>query len=91
MMFQEVENHMVMDDMHNEHDVSDDVIPRFDGPGYISLETGVFVRQEDAFDYALEQCFEIVPACVHELRWAEEFREMLVEWFYSNGNWVKEE
>lgn len=91
MMFQEVENHMVMDEMHKEHDVSDDVIPRFDGPGYISLETGVFVRQEDAFGYAIEQCIESFSPSVNKVDWTIEFREMLVEWFYSNGNWVKEE
>lgn len=59
-----------------------------DGPGYKEIITDVFVREEDAFDYALEQCFEIVPAGVHELRWTEDFREMLVDWFYL-GNWIK--
>ena len=52
-------------------------------PGYTDFLTGTFVAEEDAFDYALERC----------LRGTEEdqkeFREMLVEWFYSN--WKKED
>lgn len=58
--------------------------------GYTQMGTGVFVHEEDAFDYALEQCFEVVPNFVHRLEWTEEFKEMLVEWFYS-GNWIKED
>jgi len=57
-------------------------------PGYKEIGTGTFVPEEDAFDYALEQCLEAVPAGIREAKWADEFREMLAEWFYSN--WVKE-
>lgn len=58
-------------------------------PGYREMGTGVFVPEEDAFGYALEHCFEMVPAGIELLKWTQEFKEMLVEWFYS-GNWVKE-
>lgn len=56
--------------------------------GYEELTEGIFVNEEDAFDYALENCLEIIPAGVRGLKWTQEFREMLVEWFYS-GNWIK--
>lgn len=59
-------------------------------PGYRECTAGTFVPEEEAFDYALERCFEVVPNFVRRLKWTEEFREMLVEWFYS-GNWVEEE
>lgn len=58
--------------------------------GYRDIFSGTFVADEDAFDYALEQCLEDVPAGIRELKWTQEFREMLVEWFYS-GNWIKED
>lgn len=54
--------------------------------GYLGLgpENGAFVPEEKAYSYAIERC----------LRGTEndqkEFREMLVEWFYS-GNWIKED
>lgn len=60
------------------------------GPGYKEMGTGNFVPEESAFDYAIEQCAETVPQEFHKIRWTQEFKEMLVEWFYS-GNWIKEE
>lgn len=54
--------------------------------GYLGFgtEENNFVPEETAYEYALNRC----------LRGSEEdqkeFREMLVEWFYS-GNWVKED
>lgn len=56
--------------------------------GYEELTTGVFVSEEDAFDYAIEQCLEVIPEGIHNLKWIEEFKESMVEWFYS-GNWIK--
>ena len=50
----------------------------------------MFVPEEDAFEYALEQCVETVPDSFFGIRWTEEFKEMLVEWFYS-GHWISEE
>lgn len=47
-------------------------------------EEGNVVEESSAYEYALERCL----AGTTEDR--EEFRGMLVEWFYS-GNWVEEE
>lgn len=60
------------------------------GPGFREMGTGNFVPEESAFDYALENCLEIIPVGVRGLKWTQEFKEMLVEWFYS-GNWIKED
>lgn len=48
----------------------------------IGLEEGIHVNEEDAYSYALERCTKGTPEDI------KEFREMLVEWYYS-GNWVK--
>lgn len=54
------------------------------GNGYrgIGPEQGICVKAEDAYSYAFSRCLNGPDN--------EEFREMLVEWFYS-GNWIKEE
>ena len=51
--------------------------------GYHELGTNVFVPEDEAYEYAFDQCMN----GSEELQ--KEFKEMLVEWFYS-GNWVKE-
>lgn len=63
---------------------------KLNGPGHEEIGTGVFVSDEDAFDYALEKCFEVVPNFVHRLKWTQEFKDMLVDWFYSD-NWIKKD
>lgn len=45
-------------------------------------EEGRIVEEEQAFDYALERSLHGTEDD------REEFREMLVEWFYS-GNWIE--
>lgn len=50
----------------------------------IGAEHGTFVDDGQAYDYALERCLNGTQ------KDQEEFREMLVEWFYS-GNWIKKE
>lgn len=50
----------------------------------ILSEEGNVIEEEQAFEYALERCLK------GTLEDQKEFREMLVEWFYS-GNFVKEE
>ena len=50
----------------------------------ICSEEGTVVEEDQAFDYALERCLKGTPQD------QEDFKEMLVEWFYS-GNFVKEE
>jgi hypothetical protein len=47
-------------------------------------EEGNVVEDEEAFDYALECCLK------GTLEEQQEFREMLVDWYYS-GNWVHRE
>ncbi len=50
----------------------------------IGPEKGKVVLEDQAFDYALERSLHGTPED------QQDFREMLVEWFYS-GNWIKEE
>lgn len=47
-------------------------------------EEGIVVDKTKAYDYALERCLN---GASEDKR---EFREMLVEWFYS-GNWIEED
>lgn len=65
-------------------------VGKSNGSGWEEIGTGVFVPDESAFSYALERCFETVPNFAHRLKWTEEFREMLVAWFFS-GDWVHED
>ena len=51
--------------------------------GYHELGTNAFVPEEDAYEYAFDRCMNGTE------EEQKEFKEMLVEWFYS-GNWVKE-
>lgn len=63
----------------------------FEGAGWKNLENGTFVREEDAFDYAMDHCTEEAPPPgFRKIQWTQEFREMLVEWFYSGGEWKME-
>lgn len=57
-----------------------------DEAGYIGIgpEEGTFVPAEDAYAYALERC---LGGTEEEVK---EFREMLVEWYYSS-DWIKAE
>lgn len=50
----------------------------------IGPEEGTIVNEGDACAYAMERCLG------GTLEEQKEFREMLVEWYYS-GNWIKEE
>jgi len=46
--------------------------------GYKEIGTGIFVAEEDAYDYAMER-----------ISLDEAEKKEFVEWFYS-GNWIKE-
>jgi len=46
--------------------------------GYEEIGTGIFVAEEDAYDYAMER-----------ISLDEAEKKEFVEWFYS-GNWIKE-
>ena len=52
--------------------------------GYHEIGTNVFVPDEDAYEYAFDRCMNGTEEEQNE------FKEMLVEWFYS-GNWIREE
>ena len=47
--------------------------------GYEEIGTGVFVPEENSYEYALERISQ-----------DEDLQKEMVEWFYS-GNWVKED
>lgn len=57
-----------------------------DNTGYIGIgpEEGTFVPAAEAYAYAMERCLQGTEED------KKEFREMLVEWFYS-GNWIRSE
>lgn len=48
----------------------------------IGPEKGTVVEEDQAYEYALERCLHGTREDVND------FKEMLVEWFYS-GNWLK--
>ena len=50
----------------------------------VGPEQGKVIEEEQAYQYALERCLNCTPED------QQEFREMLVDWFYS-GNFIKEE
>lgn len=56
----------------------------------IGPNEGIIVEKEQAFDYAIEHCFLIIPPGIHTFSWEQEFKEFLEEWFYSR-NWIKED
>jgi hypothetical protein len=52
----------------------------------ITLEKGKFVAAEDAFDYVCKQVG--IAAFYNSAPEAAEFKEMLIEWYFS-GNWIE--
>ena len=52
--------------------------------GYHEMGTNVFVPEDEAYEYALDRCLNGSEED------KKEFKQMLVEWFYS-GNWTREE
>lgn len=86
---EKIENRMVVDSEWENH-YSENVKEKLDGSGYTEIGTGIFIAEEDAFNYAIEQCVKCVSRGFRDIDWTDEFKEMIVEWFYS-GNWVKED
>ena len=78
---EQIENKMVLNHLWEslEKSVPDEITEKPNGAGYEEIGTGIFVPEEDAYEYALERISQ-----------DEELKQELVEWFYS-GNWVKEE
>lgn len=52
---------------------------KLNGAGYKEMGTGIFVAEEDAFDFAMDR-----------LSWDADLQKEFVEWFYS-GNWIRED
>lgn len=87
-MADSIENRMVLDhEWQLPPEASEEEKNVLDGPGWVNAEGGVFVPEEDAFAYALEQCVESIPEGLHGIKWQDDFKEMLVDWFYSSWIW----
>lgn len=85
---EQIENRMLRERMMESS--KDDEMAKLNGPGWRSFTDGIFVPDESAFDYAIDHCTKVVPTGLHKIDWTKEFREMLVEWFYSGREWVRE-
>ena len=82
-MSERIENRMVVDSEW-EFNSPKEVQQKLSEPGYHECGTNVFVPESEAYEYALERCLNGSEEDI------KEFKEMLVEWFYSGGNWRKE-
>ena len=82
-MAEKIENRMVVDSEW-EFNAPEEVQQKLSEPGYHEYGTGVFVPESEAYNYALERCLNGTEEDV------KEFKKMLVEWFYSGGDWRKE-
>lgn len=80
-----VENLMVNDDHWAWQEKEMAVETVVNRKGYHEVGTNMFVPEDEAYEYALAICLD----GTEEGR--KEFKEMLVEWFYSGGNWRREE
>lgn len=74
---EKIENRMVIDSKWSK--LPEKVIEKLNSAGRTEIGTGIFVSEEDAYDYALER-----------LSHDDELKQEFVEWFYS-GNWIKED
>lgn len=72
-----IENRMVVDSQWPE--TPPEVKGKLNREGYKEMGTGIFVPEEDAYEYALER---LSQGC-------KDLKNEFVEWFYS-GNWTKE-
>lgn len=83
-MGQHIENHMVVDSYWESLE-KDRVEERLKSSGYHKVGTSEFVPDDEAYEYALEQCLNGSEEDI------KEFKSMLVEWYYSGGAWRREE
>lgn len=83
-MPEQIENRMLIDSEW-EFNVQQEVKEKLNGKGFHEVGTGTFVPESEAYEYALERCLNGTEKDI------KEFKEMLVEWFYSGGDWRKEE
>lgn len=82
-MPEQTENRMVVNSEWNHTDLKE-IQEILKQPGYHDMSTGTFVPDCKAYEYALERCLHGTEEDI------KEFKEMLVEWFYSGGSWRKE-
>lgn len=75
----DIEIRMVCDSWWGEAGYRESARGALRGPGYLNRDTGIFVPEEDVFDYAME----VLPQ-------DSDLKREFLDWFYS-GNWVKEE
>lgn len=77
------ENHMVVDSYWEplEKKQVEEVLV---SSGYHKVGTDIFVPEDEAYDYALEQSLNGSEEDI------KEFKAMLVEWYYSGGAWRRE-
>lgn len=80
----QIENRMVVDSEWERH-IPAEVKKALSEHGYHEEGTNVFVPDSQAYEYALERCLYGSEDDI------KEFKTMLVEWFYSGGNWRREE
>ena len=78
-MPERVENRMVVDSEWDYLETPPEVKEKLNNKGYTEIGTGIFVAEEDAYQYALER-----------LSLDVDLQKEFVEWFYS-GNWIKED
>ena len=83
-MPEQIENRMVVDSEW-ESNAPQEIREKLRSKGFHEVGTGVFVPEAEAYEYALDRCLN---GTEEEIK---EFKEMLVEWFYSGGDWRKEE
>ena len=82
---EQIENRMVVDSEWRAFakELIEESKEKLNGPGWEEIGTGIFVSEEDAYDYAMERVSQDVDL-------QKEFKETVVGWFYS-GNWIKED
>lgn len=82
----QIENRMVVDSEWElfENQITHEESEESKEPGYYEISTNYYVPESEAYEYALERCLNGTE------EEQKEFKEMLVDWFYS-GNWVWEE
>lgn len=85
---EQIENRMLRERMtEGRHD---DEMAKMNSLGWVNITDGTFVPEELAFDYAIDHCTNFVPEGFHKIQWTQEFKDAVVERFYSD-NWVHED
>lgn len=79
-----IENRMVIDSAWPKP-IPEEVRELLSESGYHEDRTNTFVPDSQAYEYALERCLHGSEDDI------KEFKEMLVDWFYSGGDWRREE